>query len=66
MDFGAARAHTRGMPEPAEQRDFSRLPPTPPPSQWVASQDVRPLDKGPQRLAYNDDADLILRYIGIG
>lgn len=46
-----------------EHTDYRHLPANPPPAQWHATQDVRPLDQGPQRFAYNDDADIILRYI---
>ena len=43
--------------------DYHHLPANPPPAQWHATQDVRPVDQGPQRFAFNDDTDLILRYI---
>ena len=48
-----------------EPMDYRHLPASPPPAQWHATQDVRPLDQGPQRFAFNDDTDLILRYIGM-
>ena len=48
-----------------EPTDYRHLPTSPSPEQWHATQDVNPLDGGPQRFAYNDDTDIILRYIGI-
>lgn len=43
--------------------DYSHLPATPPPSQWRTTQDATPPNPGPLPLAYDDDADLVMRYL---
>lgn len=42
--------------------DYHRLPTAPPPESWRASQEVGQDDHGPARFAYNDDAEMLLRF----
>jgi hypothetical protein len=57
--------HTGG-PAAKAGPDYTHLPESPPPDQWKASQEVLPLDPGPARFAYNEDADMILRFGAAG
>lgn len=59
----SAKHPMKRLPSPDEPlHDYHRLPAGPPPESWRASQDVGQDDPGPVRFAYNDDAEMLLRF----